>query len=69
MLTPAFRKACMSAAPDNPVLKTEGRVTLVDAYLAGAASQPEHALPEGVPARKSDESQTSDTIGLPSLTC
>jgi divalent metal cation (Fe/Co/Zn/Cd) transporter len=36
MLALAFGKARTGAALDNPVLKTEGRVTLGDAYLAGA---------------------------------
>jgi divalent metal cation (Fe/Co/Zn/Cd) transporter len=36
MVALAFGKAHTGAALDNPVLKTEGRVTLVDAYLAGA---------------------------------
>ena len=36
MLALAFGKARTGAALDNPVLKSEGRVTLVDAYLAGA---------------------------------
>jgi divalent metal cation (Fe/Co/Zn/Cd) transporter len=36
MLALAFGKARTGAALDNPVLKTEGRVTLVDAYLAGS---------------------------------
>ena len=36
MLCLAYAKARTGAALDNPVLKTEGRVTLVDAYLAGA---------------------------------
>jgi divalent metal cation (Fe/Co/Zn/Cd) transporter len=36
MLCLAYGKARTGAALDNPVLKTEGRVTLVDAYLAGA---------------------------------
>ena len=36
MLALAFGKARTGAALNNPVLKTEGRVTLVDAYLAGS---------------------------------
>ena len=36
MLALAFGKARTGAALNNPVLQTEGRVTLVDAYLAGA---------------------------------
>jgi divalent metal cation (Fe/Co/Zn/Cd) transporter len=36
MLALAIAKARTGAALDNPVLKTEGRVTLVDAYLASA---------------------------------
>ena len=36
MLALAFGKARTGAALGNPVLQTEGRVTLVDAYLAGA---------------------------------
>jgi len=36
MLALAFGKARTGAALDNPVLKTEGRVTLIDAYLAAA---------------------------------
>jgi divalent metal cation (Fe/Co/Zn/Cd) transporter len=36
MLALAFGKARTGSALNNPVLKTEGRVTLVDAYLAGA---------------------------------
>jgi divalent metal cation (Fe/Co/Zn/Cd) transporter len=36
MLCLAYGKARTGAALDNPVLKREGRVTLVDAYLAGA---------------------------------
>ena len=36
MLGLAFGKAKTGAALGNPVLKTEGRVTLIDAYLAGA---------------------------------
>jgi divalent metal cation (Fe/Co/Zn/Cd) transporter len=36
MLTLAFGKARTGAALNNAVLTTEGRVTLVDAYLAGA---------------------------------
>jgi divalent metal cation (Fe/Co/Zn/Cd) transporter len=36
MLALAFAKARVGAALENPVLTTEGRVTLVDAYLAGA---------------------------------
>ena len=36
MLALAFGKARTGAALDNPVLQTEGRVTLIDAYLAGA---------------------------------
>jgi len=36
MLALAFGKARTGAALGNPVLTTEGRVTLVDAYLAGA---------------------------------
>jgi divalent metal cation (Fe/Co/Zn/Cd) transporter len=36
MLSLAYGKARTGAALDNPVLRTEGRVTLVDAYLAGA---------------------------------
>lgn len=36
MLALAFGKATTGKALDNPVLRTEGRVTLVDAYLAGA---------------------------------
>jgi divalent metal cation (Fe/Co/Zn/Cd) transporter len=36
MLALAFGKARTGAALNNPVLTTEGRVTLVDAYLAGA---------------------------------
>jgi divalent metal cation (Fe/Co/Zn/Cd) transporter len=36
MLTLASGKARTGAALDNPVLKTEGRVTLVDAILAAA---------------------------------
>lgn len=36
MLALAYGKAVTGAALDNPVLCTEGRVTLVDAYLAGA---------------------------------
>jgi len=36
MLALAFGKARAGAALGNPVLITEGRVTLVDAYLAGA---------------------------------
>jgi len=36
MLGLAFGKARIGAALKNPVLMTEGRVTLVDAYLAGA---------------------------------
>ncbi len=36
MLGLAYGKARVGAALDNPVLRTEGRVTLVDAYLAGA---------------------------------
>ena len=36
MLALAFGKARTGAALGNPVLQTEGRVTLIDAYLAGA---------------------------------
>lgn len=36
MLCLAYGKARTGAALDNPVLKTEGRVTLVDGYLAAA---------------------------------
>ena len=36
MLALAFGKARTGTALNNPVLKTEGRVTLIDAYLAGA---------------------------------
>jgi divalent metal cation (Fe/Co/Zn/Cd) transporter len=36
MLCLAYGKSRTGAALDNQVLKTEGRVTLVDAYLAGA---------------------------------
>jgi divalent metal cation (Fe/Co/Zn/Cd) transporter len=36
MLALAFGKARTGVALDNPVLKTEGRVTLIDAYLAAA---------------------------------
>lgn len=36
MLCLAYGKARTGAALDNPVLKTEGRVTLVDGYLASA---------------------------------
>jgi divalent metal cation (Fe/Co/Zn/Cd) transporter len=36
MLALAYGKARTGSALGNPVLKTEGRVTLVDAYLAGA---------------------------------
>jgi divalent metal cation (Fe/Co/Zn/Cd) transporter len=36
MLALAYGKARVGAALGNPVLSTEGRVTLVDAYLAGA---------------------------------
>jgi divalent metal cation (Fe/Co/Zn/Cd) transporter len=36
MLVLAFGKARTGSALGNPVLQTEGRVTLVDAYLAGA---------------------------------
>jgi len=36
MLALAFGKARTGAALGNPVLITEGRVTLIDAYLAGA---------------------------------
>jgi divalent metal cation (Fe/Co/Zn/Cd) transporter len=36
MLALAFGKARTGAALNNPVLKTEGRVTLIDAYLAAA---------------------------------
>jgi divalent metal cation (Fe/Co/Zn/Cd) transporter len=36
MLGLAYGKARTGAALNNPVLQTEGRVTLVDAYLAGA---------------------------------
>jgi divalent metal cation (Fe/Co/Zn/Cd) transporter len=36
MLALAFGKARTGRALGNPVLQTEGRVTLVDAYLAGA---------------------------------
>jgi divalent metal cation (Fe/Co/Zn/Cd) transporter len=36
MLGLAFGKARTGAALGNPVLQTEGRVTLVDAYLAAA---------------------------------
>lgn len=36
MLALAFGKEVTGKALDNPVLRTEGRVTLVDAYLAGA---------------------------------
>jgi divalent metal cation (Fe/Co/Zn/Cd) transporter len=36
MLCLAFGKARTGAELGNPVLKTEGRVTLIDAYLAGA---------------------------------
>lgn len=36
MLALAYGKARVGTALDNPVLTTEGRVTLVDAYLAGA---------------------------------
>ena len=36
MLALAFGKTRTGTALDNPVLQTEGRVTLVDAYLAGA---------------------------------
>ena len=36
MLALAYGKTRVGAALDNPVLRTEGRVTLVDAYLAGA---------------------------------
>jgi divalent metal cation (Fe/Co/Zn/Cd) transporter len=36
MLALAFAKARTGAALGNPVLMTEGRVTLIDAYLAGA---------------------------------
>ena len=36
MLGLAYGKARVGGALDNPVLRTEGRVTLVDAYLAGA---------------------------------
>jgi len=35
MLALAYGKAVTDNALDNPVLRTEGRVTLVDAYLAG----------------------------------
>ncbi|MFJ9711265.1 hypothetical protein [Streptomyces sp. NPDC101234] len=33
---PAVGKARTGAAPDNPVLKTEGRVTLIDGLPAAA---------------------------------
>jgi divalent metal cation (Fe/Co/Zn/Cd) transporter len=36
MFALAFGKARTGKALGNPVLQTEGRVTLVDAYLAGA---------------------------------
>jgi divalent metal cation (Fe/Co/Zn/Cd) transporter len=36
MLSLAYGKAITGKALDNAVLRTEGRVTLVDAYLAGA---------------------------------
>lgn len=36
MLVLAFGKAVTGKALDNSVLRTEGRVTLVDAYLAAA---------------------------------
>jgi divalent metal cation (Fe/Co/Zn/Cd) transporter len=36
MLTLAYGRALVDAALGNAVLTTEGRVTLVDAYLAGA---------------------------------
>ena len=36
MLGLAYGKARVGGALDNPVLRTKGRVTLVDAYLAGA---------------------------------
>ena len=36
MLSPAVGKARTGAALNNPVLSTEGRLTLVDAHLAGA---------------------------------
>jgi len=36
MLGLAYGKARVGTTLDNPVLRTEGRVTLVDAYLAGA---------------------------------
>jgi divalent metal cation (Fe/Co/Zn/Cd) transporter len=36
MLALAYGKTATGRALDNPVLRTEGRVTLVDAYLAGA---------------------------------
>jgi divalent metal cation (Fe/Co/Zn/Cd) transporter len=36
MFTLAYGKARTGAALDNPVLKTEGRVTLVDGVLAAA---------------------------------
>jgi divalent metal cation (Fe/Co/Zn/Cd) transporter len=36
MLALTYGKTRVGAALDNPVLRTEGRVTLVDAYLAGA---------------------------------
>jgi len=36
MLALAYGKTRVGAALDNPVLRTESRVTLVDAYLAGA---------------------------------
>ena len=36
MLALAYGKACTGTAIDNAVLRTEGRVTLVDAYLGAA---------------------------------
>jgi divalent metal cation (Fe/Co/Zn/Cd) transporter len=36
MLALAFGKQRVGTQLNNPVLRTEGRVTLVDAYLAGA---------------------------------
>ena len=36
MLALAFGKALIGEALNNPMLRTEGRVTLVDAYLAAA---------------------------------
>jgi divalent metal cation (Fe/Co/Zn/Cd) transporter len=36
MLALSFGKARTGSALNNPVLKTEGRVTLIDAYLSGA---------------------------------